>query len=239
MEAHPRGFIVRRIVVAADSSNQGRAALAAAADLGARLQAEVAGVFVEDIDLVNLAELPLGRELHLISGEARVFDREAIESRFRAEASEARRSLKSLTDRARVQSSFRVVRGRVDTEVIAAAGEGDLLILGIYSRTIGPRVRPGSTALAAARRAPRSVLLLRPGGHVAGRALVAYDGSEGAERALEAALRLSGVAGGSLTALLIAEAPSEADRLQARVEEIVAATSLTPKFLRAPRLELE
>ncbi len=237
--AHPREFTVRRIVEAADSSAQGRAALEAATDLAARLHAEVAGVFVEDIDLVNLAELPLGRELFLISGEARSFDREAVESRFRAEASEARRALKSLTDRARVTSSFRVVRGRVDTEVIAAAGEGDLLVLGVYSRAVGPRARPGSTALAAARRAPRSVLLLRPGGHVTGRVLLAYDGSEGAERALEAAMRLSRAAGGSLTALLIAEAPSIADRLQARVEDMVAATSMTPKFLRAPRLELE
>ncbi len=233
------GFVVRRIVVAADSSDQSHAALEAAAALAARLDAEIEGLFVEDIDLVHLAELPFGREVHPISGETRVFDKQAIETQLRAEAAGARRALKAVAERARVRSTFRVVRGRVTTEVITAANEGDLLILGVHSRSVGPRPRPGATAIAAARGAPRSVLLLRRGDRITGKALVAYDGSDGAELALAAAAWLAGVAGGKLTALLVAESSAEADRLQTRVGERLESTGLTPNFLRAPRLELD
>jgi len=239
MAAAGQGFTVRRIVVAADSSTHGRAALKAAADLAVRLDADIEGLFVEDIDLVHLAELPLGREMHLISGAARALDKETLEAELRAEASEARRALKSLCERARVRSNFRVVRGRVETEIIAAAGEGDLLVLGVFSRAIGPTQRPGSTALAAAEHAPRSVLLLRPGASVTGKALVAYDGSEGAELALDAGGRLAGEFDGSLTVLLIADTPDHADALQRRVEETAAAFNVKPRFLRTPALNLD
>jgi nucleotide-binding universal stress UspA family protein len=240
-EAHevPGGFAIRRIVVAADSSAQGQAALEAAADLGARLHAEVEGVFVEDIDLVNLAALPLGREVHLISGAARALDTDTLETQLRAEASQARRALKLLTDRARVTSSFRVVRGRVDAEIMTAAGGGDLLVIGIYSRAVGPRSRPGSMALAAARAGPRSVLLLRAGARVTGRVLVAFDGSEGAEKALDAGARLTGNTVDGLSVLLTADTPSRADELQARVRAALLLWGISPKFLRTPRLDLD
>ncbi len=235
----PREFTVRRIVVAADASEHGRAALEAAAMLGERLHAEVEGVFVEDINLVHLAELPVGREVHLVSGHARAFDRELLESQLGAEAAEARRALRTLTERARVRSSFRVVRGRVETEIIAAAGEGDLLVLGTFSRSIGTPRKAGSTAVAAAERAPRSVLLLRRGARIAGRPIAVHDGSEGAEIALEAAARLAASAGETLTVLVIADTAERADALQARIADHLAARQVEPRFLRAPRLELD
>lgn len=234
-----RGFMVRRIVVAADASEHGRAALEAAATLAARLQADVEGVFVEDIDLIHLGELAIGREVHLISGQARAYDRKLLEDQLIAEAAEARRALAALTERAHVRSSFRVVRGRVDAEIIAAAGEGDLLIMGTFSRSVGLSRRPGSAALAAATRSPRSVLLLRHGARIQGRPIVVHDGSEGADAALEAGARLAVGVGETLTVLLIAETAQAADALQARIVDRLAGFPVEPKFLRAPSLELD
>jgi nucleotide-binding universal stress UspA family protein len=232
-------FAIRRIVVAADNSAQGRAALTAAADLAARLHAEVEAVFVEDIDLVNLAALPVGREVQLISGSAAALDTHSLEIRLRADTSQARRALKSATQRARVSGSFRVVRGRVDTEIMLAANAGDLLVLGVYSRSVGPRLRPGTTALAAARAAPRSVLLLRPGARISGRVLVAYDGSPGAGKALDAAMRLGGETSDDLTVLITADTPSRAEELRAQVIERLPPGRKPPKFLDASRLDLD
>ncbi len=239
MTRAPRDFTIRRIIVAADASEPGRAALEAAAMLGERLHAEVEGVFVEDIDLVHLAELPVGREFHLISGHARAFDRELLENQFGAEAAEARRALRTFTERAHVRSTFRVVRGRVDAEIIAAAGEGDLLVLGTFSRSIGVPRRPGSTAVAAAERAPRSVLLLRRGAKIAGRPIAVYDGSDGADVALEAAVRLATSSHEALIVLLVAETVEDTDELQARITDQLAARQVEPRFLRTPRLKLD
>lgn len=231
--------MVRRIVVAADASEHGRAALEAAANLAARFHADVEGVFVEDINLIHLGELGIGREVHLISGQARAYDRQELERQLVAEAAEARRALAMLAERAHVRSTFRVVRGRVDTEIIAAAGEGDLLIMGTVSRSIGLSRRPGSAALAAAARSPRSVLLLRHGARIQGRPIVVHDGSDGADAALDAAARLAMGVGAALTVLLIAETAQAADALQARITEHLAGLPVEPKFLRAPRLELD
>ena len=55
----------RRILVALDASAHSHAALAAAVALAARLHAEIEGLFVEDINLLRLAELPFTGLAHI------------------------------------------------------------------------------------------------------------------------------------------------------------------------------
>jgi nucleotide-binding universal stress UspA family protein len=235
----PREFTVHRIIVAIDSSAQAKAAIETAASIAARLNAEILGLFVEDIDLVNLAGLPMGREIGLISGQSRAFDKSALEEGFRVEAARARRELQQVARQSRVVSSFRVVRGRVDVEVVAAAAEGDLLILGTASRSVGFRRRAGSVAVAAAERAPRSVLLMRPGARVQGKALLVYDGSPGSDLAIEAAVRLVGAQDSNLTVLLPAETAARARELEAKIREQLARFRMAPTFLQVRRLEID
>lgn len=233
-----RAFDVRRIVVAADSSPQGRAAMEAAAALAGALGVNVEGLFVEDVNVLNVAELALGHQLNVISGQARAFDRAALECELRAEAARARRVLEAFALRQRVSVSFRVVRGRVGPEVIAAAGEADLLVLGTTSRSIGAFGRPGSTAVAAAAGATGSVLLLRYGRTIAGRALVAFDGSEGARLAVEAAVRMTRDREDALTVVLIAPTADTAAQLEADVRRMCAATGTTVRFRHIDALDL-
>jgi nucleotide-binding universal stress UspA family protein len=86
------GFTVRRIVVAVDSSPHAQAALDAAAALAARMHAELEGLFVEDIDLLNLAALPFGREFNMATGQARPFDAGALREQMEAEIARMRRA---------------------------------------------------------------------------------------------------------------------------------------------------
>ena len=124
---HGRGsdLSVRRIVVALDSSAHATAALEAAAALDERLQAELEGLFVEGIDLLNLAGLPFGSEFSLTTGSRRPFDTKALEEQLRQEAARVRRALDAAAQRARVHATFRVARGRVPAEVMAAAEGAD------------------------------------------------------------------------------------------------------------------
>jgi hypothetical protein len=132
-----------------------------------------------------------------------------------------------------------VVRGRVDAEIIAAAGAGDLLVLGTAGRPVGFARGPGRAALAAAARAPRSVLVARRGAVIAGRPIAVCDGSAGAEMALEAAARLAASTGEALVVLLCADTTEAADALQTRITDRLAGRGIEPRFLRAPRLELD
>ena len=54
---------IKRILVALDASAANRTALQTAALLASELQAELQALFVEDINLLRLAELPFAREV--------------------------------------------------------------------------------------------------------------------------------------------------------------------------------
>jgi nucleotide-binding universal stress UspA family protein len=207
---------VRRIVVALDSSAHATAALEAAAALAELLQADLEGLFVEDIDLLNLAGLQISTEFSLRTGSRRPLDARALEEQLRREAAIVRRALDAAAQRARIRVTFRVARGRVPAEVIAAAEGADLLILGAASHAVGLRFRPGRVALAAAARAPRSVLVLRSGARLTGKPLVPYDGSPGAEKALATAAALARPTGNRVTVLVTEPDVGKASALRER-----------------------
>ncbi|MPY68812.1 MAG: hypothetical protein GEU92_01870 [Alphaproteobacteria bacterium] len=233
------GFVVRRIVVAMDSSPHSRAALDAAAALAARLHAELEGLFVEDIDLFNLAALPFGREFNLATGAARAFDAAALAEQLARQAAEMRRAVAVAAARAHVRSSFRVARGRIAAEIVAAAAAADLLILGAAGMGLTSRFRPGRVALAAAALAPRSVLLLRSGAAIRGRPLVAYDGSPSSEKALAAAARLADATDARVRVLTAEADAKKAEALRARAESRLAALGVRAVFSDAFELTLD
>ncbi|BDG02205.1 universal stress protein [Anaeromyxobacter oryzae] len=190
--AEDRAFAPRRIVVALDASPASLDALAAAARLAARLGAPLAGVFVEDEELLRLAELPFAALVRAASGALQPLDLAAMEAALRALAAEARAAVDGAAARSGIGASFRIVRGRVTAEVLAAAGEGDLLVLGAAGHARGPRASVGATARAAAASARGPVLLLARGARLGERAAVVDDGSPAAARAVAVARRLAG-----------------------------------------------
>lgn len=229
------GFDVRRIVVAIEGSSDDAGALEEAAGLAARLHAELEGVYVQDINLVRLAGLPVGREIHFLTGKSRDFTADALEAENRTQEFAARQAVAAAAARARVTYAFRTARGQVDVEVISAAGNGDLLILGTGNRFPWGRVDLGPTARAVAARAPRSVLIWKPGARSAGVPLVCYDGSGGSRRALEAGLRIFGVHEGRLAVLILADDLTDAETLRREVEDRLAPSGVGPRFLYGAR----
>jgi nucleotide-binding universal stress UspA family protein len=207
MSEREGGFNLRHILVALDASAHSLAAVEAAAELAAAMQAEMEGLFVEDIDLIRLASLPCTREVRHTASVASL-DLEQMERALKAQAAEARQALAAAARRAHVQWSFRVARGRVAHEVLAAAEAADLVTLGKLGRSRGPQARLGSTALRVLAGAPVALLLVehrRVGAYRLRRVLVVYDGSEGAGRALDAAARLAEASRISLTVLLVGD----------------------------------
>jgi nucleotide-binding universal stress UspA family protein len=90
--------------------------------------------------------------------------------------------------------------GRPDAEIVRLAEElgAGLLVLG--SRGLGGvrRALMGSVSDSVVRHAPASVLVVRDGGHLPGRVLLALDGSEESEAATRAAVEISNSTGSEL-----------------------------------------
>ncbi len=189
-----RGGEIRRIVVALDASADSLAALRAAARLAAGLSTELHGLFVEDANLVRLAHLPFACEVRL-SAAPRRLESEAVERQLRCLAAEARRALEREARAHRVACTFRVARGQVAREVAAAAGEGDLLILGRVSRPLFPGRLLGSTARSAATSAVSSVLLLPQFGVLGEPVTAIVDDSPMGRRVAALATRLARLQG--------------------------------------------
>lgn len=189
--ADERPFEARRILVAIDASAASLDALSAATALAARLGAALEGLFVEDEDLLRLAALPFTDLVRTPGGARERFDSATAEASLRAVAARAREALERAAARHGVACSFRVVRGRVSQQIVAAAGEADLVVLGASSHGRLARSSLGATAKAAATRAPSPVLLLPPGARLEGGIVALDDGSPSGARALAAARSLA------------------------------------------------
>lgn len=201
--------------MALDASPASLAALDAAGRLAARLHAELLGLFVEDVNLLRLVELPLASHYSLSSGSDLRLDTPALESQFRELADRARTALEAVAARLALHASFRVARGSVTAELLSATREGDLLILGRAGHSLVRGEGLGGTARLAARSAPGPVLLLPPGATLVGPVVVLQDASVGSRSAVDAGVRLARVLGEELVAFATAASEREAVALAA------------------------
>lgn len=167
---------VRRILLALDSA-QDASSLELAAELAALVQGTLHGVFVENSDLLRLAQLPFAHEVTLSSAMTRRLEAAQLERDLRAQAEQVRRLLENHALRHRVEWSFRIERGAL-TATLAASSGSDVVMLG-RSGVDTRQQRTEATPI-----------------------LVAYDGSAAAGRALDTAADL---AGNDLLVLLPAE----------------------------------
>ena len=207
-------FVVRRILVALDTSPHSQAALEAAVNLAAKMNAELLGLFVEDTALLRLAEVPCAREILYFSAAEIPLSRASVESRFRVQAGQARKAMAAAARRAQVEWSFRTVRGDVTSEVLAAASDVDLLAMGKGGWSLDRKFRMGSTALELSTSSIPVLLLPESGLPPKTSLVVYYDGSSAAKRGLLAALQLEDAGMDGITVLLDAANRDDAIILQ-------------------------
>ena len=230
MSEEKHDLIIRRILVALDASPHSLAALEAATELAARFRAELLGLFVEDINLLRASELPFTREVRFFSGARRRLDRQQIERELRAQAARARQALTTSAGRAQVSWSFRVTRGTIASELLAAASEMDLIILGKSGWSPIGRRRLGSTARALLCEAPRLALILEEGAHMAPPVAVIYDGSPLAQKALVTAAALAQPEDSHLIVLILAEGRRTAQDLRIQASEWLQRRDLLARY---------
>lgn len=224
----PGNGSISRILVALDASPHSGAALGAAIELGARLGAGVAGIYVEDISLLRLAQLRVSVEVGSASGRIRRIDERRVSYALRSQADRARRALKQAAERWGVRWSFEVLRGAIAGRLLEAAADADLVILGRVGWS-DKRVL-GSTAESLLSAAPQRTLLLDARHRLPPTLLVLYDGSQMSGRALATGLELAAEAGRYLIVAIVAENESQARELQSEVAARVQATGVEPRF---------
>ena len=193
---------IGRILVALDASPHSLNALRAAAELAAVTESELQGLYVEDLNLLRMCGLPFVREIGSYSAAARLPDSRAIEREFQSQAEKIRHTLAQTAVSSNLRWSFRVTRGMVSTELLAAAESAGLVTLGRVGRSPGKSF--GSTAQAMVRRSMCPLLLLGDGGLNYPLTLL-YTGTAASARALRLAITLMTNREESLRVLFMAD----------------------------------
>ena len=229
--------VIRTIAVAIDCSPHSRASLDAAAELAARLRAELIGIFVEDINLLRMAGLPFTEEIRRYSMTTGKLDEGQLERLLRLQARQAEEMLQRSAAAFTLPHTFRVLRGMVPEMLMSAAAEADLLVLGRSGRSPSCRKGLGSTARSALAEGKGSVLLMRPGATVAdGPMLLLYDGSEGSKRAFRTALDIAGTE--TLIHLVVIDRDADTEEIcRQETEPAIEAAGLSVEYHHLPLVE--
>lgn len=229
-----RDDAIRRILVALDASPESLAALDYAADLAAGLQAELTGLFVEEVDLLNLASMPFAREVSALRPGGRALDPAHMAAALHAQAARARQALETAANSLHLRWSFRVVRGQLEAELQTAVGETDLLALGRRVQSVRRQIL-GRTLETMARRLPSSVLLAVPGRRDAQAPLAAiYDVSDCGGRALSLAARIAEEMRRDLIVYLMAESADDFAAKRKHAEERLGEQPSRVRFSHVP-----
>ncbi|MGD2137108.1 MAG: universal stress protein [Gammaproteobacteria bacterium] len=220
MTAAAEQTTVRRIIVTLGACDTGRATLETAARLATILPAELEGVFVEDINLIRLAELPFLRELRSWSLAEEALNGQRMQRELRAKARQAEQTLAQVAAARGVNWSFRVWRGLPLAESLLAALEADVLGLGRRDSLVSGRAQHISPPRA--RQATVACQCIS----------VLFSGSEQATRALSTACRLAQDTGARLTVLLPEAETAKAVDLQERAAAILESHKLQARVIK-------
>ncbi len=170
--AHPS------IVVAVNAARRCGETLEMAAALATSTGADLEVVYVEDANLLRLADLPVTKEIDRFSGAAREIDSGRMQRALHSEARQLRSNLARIRRATMVRSSVRVVRGQILGEALAASATVDVTF--VHGARHGPKT---------GRRGRRPVLTL-------------FKSGPAGVRALQVAAKLARAVGGGLTVLI-------------------------------------
>jgi nucleotide-binding universal stress UspA family protein len=222
----------RTILVAVDSSPGSLAALRTAADLASRLESELVGLYVEDVDLVRLSGYTFIREVSFYSGTFYEVSQSRTELMLHSQANTVRRALADLRRHESIRTRFLTARGKIATEILQAAEDANLLVLGKTGWSRGRKL--GSTAQMVVALARQNTLILPEEARFMPPLAVIFNGEPASTDALEFAEELLDEdqpgEHPDLAVIIPAADITEARALHARLEEWLKAHHRSARY---------
>ena len=214
---------LRHVLLAFDTGPPVPQSLAMARTLVETLGAELAGLFVEDINLLRLAALPFTREVGVTSGVSRPIELADVERTLRAQAEVAKRRLSELAAELSVPWSFRIERGNILQQVLAQMTESVAAVVlpSRPSRKLQPVSRAGPLRARARR------------------LLVLWDRSAGQTQTVAVALRLAQAQGAAMTLAMVGDERSTSDAPPEALANLLAPAPPSLRVLSLPRAEAD
>lgn len=197
--------------------------LEAAARVARVFHGELRGLFVEDQELLSLAEMPFAREISLTGRRSRPLSIDLVRREMQAASEAMAREFERLTRAARVPAHFEVVRGMMEDALRSAMEEPGILAIGEPLALGGAHVM--REALADLSRFAGLVMVGAEARRAKGPVLTVLDPACDVALLVDTAERLAGE-GAEQVILLIADAGSgEAARIERKAREALDETT--------------
>ena len=232
-------WTVQRILVPLDASEHSLSALKMAVELAASLNAELEGLFVEDINLLQLSEFPFAREISFFSPMSRQLERGSMERQLRIQAQRLKQTLAGMADRFNVAWTFRIARGGVPAQVLAATEKADLTILGKAGWSIPGRTQGGSTVRTIVSQGRCMTLIIQHGVRFNPPVQMVFTGTPLSEKALEISTAMSEVWKMPLLVLISGESPEDRQVVEQKAAHILDELGSRASFQALPRLSCD
>lgn len=181
---------VNRILVSLDNSTHSKAALEAAIELARHYNAELKGVFIEDISLLNLAKMPFCQEVGEHTATVRKITTDGVSRGIHVQSRWVIKSFRRVTNASGVNAAFVVLRGGVHQMIEQEAQSCDLIVIGKTGTNPLRGRRLGSTAKALIDKHTRPLLLIEEHTSLGYPMIVKYSPSPLGKTSLETARAL-------------------------------------------------
>ena len=181
------------------------------------LQRKLHGLFIEDIDFLHHANLPI-TQLVTPSGALRPINAETMERILRSAANEIRTALQETASSLSLEWSFDVSRGEFFKQLSTVSEETDLLVVARYSKTNLQLVK-------------RTHILHR----IPEQTVVIFTGSPSSIRALEIGGQVSSGGQSMLQVLIPADSKDEYQSLEGQSLKVLKPLSVVPRYTQITR----
>lgn len=182
---------INRILVALDASAVNRSILQAATTLAVNLDAKLNALFIEDINLFRLAELPFAREIVYGADTGRGMNVADMERSVQMQVKRLRQLVETIAQQSRLSIAFDVERGDIASAICNASKQADLLIIGKNSQLLKQSLKVGTIAKTLLSSTHCNLMLLQHGAIIERPVVVIFDGSEASQTAVSLASRLA------------------------------------------------
>lgn len=179
------------LLVSLETIDQNHSALERLAELAALFQARLQGIYVEDEELLAIADFPFTEEVQLHARQANNLDREKLEQQMRSAGRQAEMLLARIANRWNIDWRFQRIRGKVTAELFKAAQQADIvsMLAGNRSSYRGRFLPTDSGNLEAFLERP--CIIVPPTINAGNEIIVIVDRDQGLERLLEPARLIS------------------------------------------------
>lgn len=189
--------------------------------LWTREPAEIAGLFIEDPEVLNLSRLPVSREIRVEDASARVPDAADMERQIRAHGRRVRAAFESRARAMNVTSTFRVTRGPLAISLREACAGFDVLVVASARDWMGQRLSLRVQVPELLTSGPRTLVIVQEPLQSAGCIAVLYHDSDAGRAALQMATDIARTDGLALRVLLPAADEHQQAELRDQAKDIV------------------